>query len=352
MSRVTSQECTPVDLSTRSSGVTAARDWVAPGVIVLVSWLLVVLIFWQTVEPMAAVWSQSRTFAHGFLVLPATAYLVWSYRQRLNGLMPIPSPWGFLLLAVFSAVWLFGHFNDALMVQQLAVVAMLPGLVWTTLGSAVTRALLFPLGFLFFAIPVGTSLEPWLQDFTAAFVVAGLQFAGIPVYWEGNFLVVPSRTWEVARDCAGLRYVLPGMALGYMYTAVVYQRWSRRVGFLLACLMLLIVANGLRAYGIILGDHLGITEGADHRVFSYSIYGMTMLPLLWLGFRWREPADQCGGSASSGPHPSPVMVHQADHASSSLGVAVGAVGGTAVLALAPLCAWLYQIIRSSPCFPS
>jgi hypothetical protein len=53
------------------------------------------------------------------------------------------------------------------------------------------------------------------------------------------------------------------------------------------------VANGIRAYGVIVGDHLGIAEGSDHRVFSYTIYGLTMPLFLWLGLKWAEnvPAD-------------------------------------------------------------
>jgi hypothetical protein len=49
-----------------------------------------------------------------------------------------------------------------------------------------------------------------------------------------------------------------------------------------------LVANGIRAYTIILGDHFGIADGADHRVFSYTVYGLTMPLLLWFGLRWQE----------------------------------------------------------------
>jgi hypothetical protein len=33
-------------------------------------------------------------------------------------------------------------------------------------------------------------------------------------------------------------------------------------------------------------DHLGIADGTDHRVFSYTIYSITVFLLAWLGRRW------------------------------------------------------------------
>ena len=48
------------------------------------------------------------------------------------------------------------------------------------------------------------------------------------------------------------------------------------------------VANGIRAYGVIVGDHFGIADGTDHRVFSYTIYGLTIPLLFWIGLKWAE----------------------------------------------------------------
>jgi exosortase/archaeosortase family protein len=69
---------------------------------------------------------------------------------------------------------------------------------------------------------------------------------------------------------------------------LMYRRSNRRLLFLAVCAVVLLVANGIRAYTIILGDHFGIADGADHRVFSYTVYGLTMPLLLWFGLRWQE----------------------------------------------------------------
>jgi exosortase A len=328
-----------IDSSIRGKQVPLVCDWGTASLVLTVTTAVVLALFGQTVGTMVQAW-QSRTFSHGFLALPAVVYLSWSYRDRLAGLVPTPNRWGLPVLLVIGMVWLIGGLQDMLIVQQFAVVAMLPGLVWTTFGTSVTRALLYPMGFLYFALPVGTFLEPWLQEFTAAYVVPGLRLVGIPVYWEGNFLALPSKTWEVAPDCAGLRYLFSGMALGYLYTAVVYRRPLRRLGFLLVCVPVLIVANGLRVYGIIVTDYLGILEGADHRVFSYSIYAMTVFPLLWLGLRWRDTVPDHNSPRSSGFWPIPPTTRESYARSSSLEIALTALYGIGLLAIAPLTTWL------------
>ncbi len=306
--------------------------WRLIGLILFVASLCVIGLFWGTVRSMVDVWAGSRTFAHGFLVLPATGYLVWCYRHLWMQSEPAPSAWGLGALFILGSGWLVGSVNGVTWLQQAAVIAMLPGLVWAILGKDTVQHLLWPLGFLVFMLPVGTSIEPWLQDLTAWFIQAGLQLTNIPYLYENHRIVLTSGTWEVAPDCGGLRYLLPGLALGYAFATLIYQQTARRLVFLTLCAVVLMVANGIRAYGVIVGDHFGIAEGTDHRVFSYTIYGVTMPLLLWLGLRWQEnmPINSLrdGGIA---------LVEEINTRKSIL-IAILAV---VVLAVAPFSVWLW-----------
>jgi exosortase A len=237
---------------------------------------------------MVATWANSRTFAHGFLILPATAYLIWAHRDLWIKHKAYPSIWGPCALFIAACAWVVGSATEIIGLQEIAVVAMIPGLMLTLFGEDVSKALSWPLGFLIFMVPVGTSIEPWLQDITTWFIRIGLDVAGIPYLPERHRFILPTGTWNVDPDCAGLRYLLPGLALGYAFVTLMYRHSSRRLLFLAVCAVVLIVANGIRAYTIILGDHFGIADGTDHRVYSYAIYGLTMPFLLWLGLTWRE----------------------------------------------------------------
>ena len=77
-----------------STGRSVQSEWQAAGLILFTAALCVVVLFWSTIQSMIDVWGSSRTFAHGFLVLPAAGYLIWSYRPKLVGLVPAPERLG------------------------------------------------------------------------------------------------------------------------------------------------------------------------------------------------------------------------------------------------------------------
>jgi exosortase A len=267
------------------------NEWRTIGLILFLAILSLFGLYWDTVQSMIEVWAGSRTFAHGFLVLPAAGYLIWSYRPAWIHLVPVPNPWGVAALIMLVGGWIVGSVTDRLWIQQAAVVAMLPGLMWAILGWEIVKVLAWPLGYLGFLLPFGTSVEPWLQDVTAWFVRIGLEIAKIPHLYDDNHqIVITTGVWEVAVDCGGLRYLLPGLALGAAFAMLIYRSPIRRLVFLASCAVTLMIANGLRAYGIIIGDHFGIADGTDHRVFSYAIYGLTMPFLFWIGLRFKEQA--------------------------------------------------------------
>jgi exosortase len=223
---------------------------------------------------------------------------------------------------------------DVMWLQQAAVVAMLPGLMWAILGKEIVKTLSWPLGFLVFMLPVGTSIEPWLQDVTAWFIQVGLELTDIPYLYEDHTIVIASGIWEVIADCAGLRYLLPGLAVGYAFATLIYRQPARRLVFLVLCAVALMVANGIRAYCLIVADHFGIAEGTDHRVFSYSVYGVTMPLLFWIGLRWAENMTV----ASISPSRTVGMSRDVDTRKTIL----MAIAGIAVLAIAPLSAWMWS----------
>ena len=308
-----------------------STEWQVTGFIVLSASLVVVGLFWPTVGSMVDAWGSSRTFAHGFLVLPAGGYLLWCYRDRVMPLIPAPSAWGVGAIIMAGMGWFIGYQMNLLVVQQAAVVASLIMLVWALLGTEIFLVLLWPLGFLVFMLPVGTSIEPWLQDFTAWFILMALKLTGIPFLYEDYRITIPSGTWDVAPDCGGLRYLLPGLALGYAFATLIYREPARRLIFLIVCATILMIANGVRAYGVIVADHFGIAEGADHRLFSYTIYSLTIPLLFWLGLKWTDKKTV----ASS-------RDHRVDFQPSyDVGkIVLTAITAVALLAVAPFSAWL------------
>lgn len=252
------------------------------------------LTFWHTFASIVAIWIRSETFAHGFLIVPMVIYLAWSKRRVLMMLQPRPTPLAALVLLLLSIIWLVAHVGDVIGVQQFAVVAMIPVLVWVVLGIQVVRILAFPLGFLFFAVPFGDFLVPVLQDVTAHFAVKGLQLSGIPVYLEGRFFYIPSGSFEVAQGCSGIRYLIASVVLGVLYAYLMYHTLWRRLAFIILATVVPIIANGIRAYGIVMLADLSdykLAVGVDHLIYGWLFFGVVMLLLFWLGSLFREPVE-------------------------------------------------------------
>jgi exosortase A len=251
----------------------------------------VLIAYVGTTETMVAIWRRSDTFAHGFLIVPMFLYLVWRERHALAALRPAPF-WPALAGIALAALvaWVGEHVNSV-SVPQFAMIAMVPLAIWAVFGTAVVRALGYPLAFLFFAVPFGEFLMPRLIDWTADFTVAAIAASGVPVYREGNLLSIPSGRWSIVEACSGLRYLIASLMVGVLFAYMSYRTWWRRALFIAASVIVPIVANWLRAYMIVMLGHLSgnrIAVGVDHLIYGWIFFGIVMALLFLVGTRWRE----------------------------------------------------------------
>lgn len=271
---------------------------VAGAVIWLLSW------YGETTWSTVTIWMRSETFAHGFLIFPVSAYLIWRKRRELATLTPEPDYRVLPLLAVFGFGWLLADLAGVIVVQQYSLVIMIPLLVWLILGIRVVGALVFPLSFLLFAVPVGDFLLSPLMAYTADFTVFALQLTGIPVYRDGLFFTIPSGQWSVVEACSGLRYLIASVTLGWLYAYLTYRSAWRRAAFIALSMVVPVVANGLRAYMIVMIAHLSdmkLAVGVDHIIYGWVFFGIVTLLLFWIGSFWREQSAGEGADENRRP---------------------------------------------------
>ena len=159
------------------------------------------------------------------------------------------------------------------------------------LGTQTVKALLFPLAFLFFAVPLGEFLVPPLMDWTADFTTFAIQASGVPIFREGNLLTIPSGTWSIVEACSGVRYLIASFMVGCLFAYLSYRSPIRRAAFVAASLAVPIIANWLRAYMIVMLGHLTnnrLAVGADHLIYGWVFFGVVMVMVFWIGIKWRE----------------------------------------------------------------
>ena len=247
----------------------------------------------ETGRAMVDTWAHTETYAHGFVVAPISLWLVWRMRERLRAMAPRPSWSAVMLLAAAGFGWLLGQFGAVNALSQASFVAMLVLTVPALLGFRIARALMFPLGFLFFAVPIGDFLLPTLMDRTADFTVAALRVSGVPVYREGMLIVIPTGRWSIVEACSGVRYLIASLMVGTLFAYLNYNALWRRWVFVGVSIIVPIVANWVRAYMIVMLGHLSnnrIATGVDHLIYGWVFFGLVMLLMFWIGARWRESA--------------------------------------------------------------
>ena len=262
--------------------------------LVLIPVILVPFIFYNTTLAMIHVWTVNETFTHGFLVLPIVIWLIWQKRPQLLLINPHPNPRLFLVLLLFLIVWLIGAVVDVEIVQQFCMVSMILTTIWAVAGRSVLLYILFPLLFLYFAIPFGQVLIAPLMQFTADFTVSLIHLVGIPVYRDGLYFVLPTGSWSVVEECSGVRYLIASFFLGTIYAYLNYTVTKKRVIFILLSLVVPIIGNGLRAFGIVMIGHysgMELAVGADHLLYGWVFFGVIIFMLFYLGSFWWDPEE-------------------------------------------------------------
>lgn len=272
----------------------AQRAWLNTGLVIALASISLGAIYWSTVHSMIAIWTDAETYSHGFLILPISLWLAWRDRQDLLAEGPRPAVAVSVLVLGAAGVWWLAQALGVQVGAQLALVAMLVGVIWSLVGHRAARVLVFPLLFLFLMVPMGEGLVEPMMEFTADFTVGMLEMTGIPVYREGLNFVVPSGNWSVVEACSGVRYLIASVTLGLLYAYLTYRSLWRRALFVALSVALPVLANGIRAYLIVMIGHLSnmkLAVGVDHLIYGWVFFGMVMLLLFWVGGFWAEPAS-------------------------------------------------------------
>lgn len=240
---------------------------------------------------MVGTWWTDTTFSHGLLILPLAAFLVYHGRQELKQVSFQWSWVGLLLMGLLACLWLFGHIVQVRLVEQVAVVTILQAILLATLGPEFIRRFLFPVAFLWFAVPFGKELVPPLMEATADLSLLFLRISGIPVYRDGMLLYIPEGTYEVARACSGIKFLTAMVALSSFYAYLMYDGWRKRITFVVIGVVLAIVMNGFRAYLLILIGHLSdmrFDHDGWHVRVGQILFVIVLFAFFKIGARYRD----------------------------------------------------------------
>ena len=210
---------------------------------------------------------------YGFFIPPIAAYLLWDRRHTLRADPNGSSWWGYVLILFGVASLILGRAGGAQVVAQGSLIIVLLGLALFLGGWRFTKALMFPLLFLAFMIPLPSGLYyrvTWpLQVFTARFSTGALHLAGYPVLLQGVYIDLPNIRLEVAAACSGFRSLMALGATGVLLAFMTQLRWTDRAILIASVLPIAILSNAMRvASNVVLGNY----EGTYHTFGGWTVF--------------------------------------------------------------------------------
>ncbi len=106
------------------------------------------------------------------------------------------------------------------------------------------------------------------------------------MFLEGRYLSIPTGNFVVAEACSGINYLIATLAVATMFMYLRFRSLWRRVLFMLLAIAVPLIANGLRAYGIVMIAHLSdyrYALGVDHLIYGWVFFGVVIFALFALG---------------------------------------------------------------------
>ena len=262
-----------------------SRRLVTPLLGALLVALYVPTVAWLWERWTLSVWQN----AHGLLIPPVVAYLVYEELKLSRGRPSASSAWGFAFVLPALGMLVLDTGMHTQLLAAASLVVMLPGLSLLLLGIERTRQIAFPLAFTLFALPIPLSMTESIHlalrhvatDASALLV----PLVGIPVFAEETTLYLARATLVVSDACSGFSTLY---AAGAMACLVAYRADTtpRRLLVMAAAAPLAIAANILRVVLLVVIVALTGIEVLDtwiHPASGMLTFALALPIIFWLG---------------------------------------------------------------------
>ena len=251
---------------------------------------IAVALYWPIIVPMVKVWASDDNYSHGFLVPIISLYLAYMRRNDLQAATVRPCNSGIALIAFGLILLILGWVATEYLTMRSSLVVVIAGLVLYLLGWEIFKILLAPLWYLFLMVPIPAVLYDAaafpLKLFVTNVSVLSMKALGIVVWQEGNILMFPNITLEVADACSGLRSIMSLLALGAAYAFVLHTKIRDRVILIVSTLPIAVLTNTLRVVATgVLAQFFGsaAAEGFFHEFAGLFVFAAAVVMFVALG---------------------------------------------------------------------
>jgi exosortase len=273
---------TPTLTEAQTAGRTSASfSWVT------IAWVSVLLAvcYAPILAALVRQWDGDPDMGHGFFVPVIAGFIAWKKRDQMAATRATPNWWGLAIMLWAGFQLYIATLGAELFLARTSLVISIIGAVLLLGGTKYLRIFGFPLFLLFFMVPIPAVIYNQitfpLQILASRVAENTIDLLQIPVYREGNILILPQQTLNVVEACSGIRSLLTLTFLALVYGYFFEKRTWVRIVLFFSTIPIAIAANAGRVAftGIVSQFKPELAEGWFHEAQGWVIFmiGLTIL---------------------------------------------------------------------------
>lgn len=248
-------------------------------------------------------WWNIDTYNH-ILLIPAI--IIWLAVMKAEELARMsPRAWmpGLGVVITGLGLWLIGRVTDINLIAHSGAVGAVQGAIIAVLGLRIALFAALPLCLIAFVVPFGDEIIAPLQWITAEIAITLTHWSGVPAEIDGIYIDTPVGLFIVAEACSGVKFLIAMVTLAVLICFTRFYSWKRRTIFMLASIIIPVIANGIRAWGTIyIAQFQGVefAAGFDHIFYGWIFFAIVVAVVLAGAWRYfeREPESYGWSSAT------------------------------------------------------
>jgi exosortase len=254
-------------------------------VLPLLAWM-----YYGIVPKMVMDWYNDENYSHGFLVPIIAGYFFWQRWPELKDRPAKPDGLGLVVIIAGVCQLLVAWLGTEYFTMRSSLIVLLIGMTLYWFGRAVLKGLALPLGYLIFMVPIPYIIYDMLAFPLKLFVtkvsVGFLKLVGVVVLREGNIIMFPTTTLEVADACSGIRSLISLLAIATAYSFLIKTSTLRHWTIVFSAIPIAVATNALRVIVTgILAQWWGAkaAEGFFHEFAGMAVFVLAMALLVACG---------------------------------------------------------------------
>lgn len=256
-------------------------------VFIVLAGLLIAGVYFQIVQEMVRWWYKDDNYSHGFLVPFIAGYFLWQRWPDLRERLVKPDGLGLAIIILSLLQLVVAWLGTEYFSMRTSLIVLLIGIVLYWFGHEVLKGMALPLGYLFFMVPIPYIIYDAvafpLKLFITKVSVGFMKMIGVAVVREGNIMMLPTTTLEVADACSGTRSLMSLLALAVAYAFFCETSTIKRWVLIASAVPIAIITNAMRVIVTgVLAQWWGAkaAEGFFHEFAGLAVFAFAMVLLV------------------------------------------------------------------------